>query len=153
MKINKLAKEVYGDKTYKEMLNNKFFDGWESSCTGKTTALILYYIADALDNPGVELHIREPGKDYTVSCKACGMVDQLLNTIEQLGLRFMKFNRSKGTLTYELFEEVDVKEFVSEQSELDILKEKLVKAATDGDLEAVTAYSQAIQRIKSVGKI
>lgn len=151
MKINKLAKAVYGDKVYNEMLNNKYFKGWDTVCTGKTTVLILNCIMKALANPGVEIFIGDYHKHVPVAYRVGGVIDELLATIEKLGLRFMKFNRAKGTLTFELFEEVDVNDFVSEVSELDILKKKLVKAAEDGDLDAVTAYSQAIQRIKSVG--
>lgn len=147
MKINKLAKAVCGDTIYNDMLNNTSFKGWDKSCTGKTTALILYYIADALDNPNKELLVREPDKPYNLSCSAGGMVDSLVRTINILGLRFMKFNRVKGTLTYELFEEVE-DETVQQKSEMDILKEKLIDATLRGDLDAVSVYSQAIQRIR-----
>lgn len=147
MKVNKLAKVLCGESIYNDMLNNPSFEGWDKSCTGKTTALILYYIADALDNPNKELVVREPDKPYNLSCSAGGMVDSLVRTINILGLRFMKFNRVKGTLTYELFEEVE-DETVQQKSELNILKEKLIDATLRGNLDAVSVYSQAIQRIR-----
>lgn len=140
MKINKLAREIYKGDQYKIFVDAGLT---ETNCTGRSTSLALKYIATSLENPGFGVQLAEHGLPR--DAMAGGFVALVERLIYTLDLRFMKVNPAKLTLTYDLFEEVQ-----EEVDPLALLYEQLTKATAKGDLEAITTYSQAIQRLRSI---
>lgn len=142
MKVNKLAKEIYGSN-YETFAKAGLT---EKGCTGKTTAHALKVIAETLESPGKEIYLSEPDKHLMLIRASGGFLGVVKHVIKTLNLRFIVINEMKMTIKYDLFEEV--KDQAVESDPISLLKEKLSEATLKGNLEAVTTYSQAIQRLQ-----
>jgi len=101
-KINKLARDVLGFNINYIPENQRL-----ERVTGKTTGIILKQISDAILNPESIVKIGEFGdrRDH----RSGGFIDQLIEMIDKLELKYMYVNRVKGDLVYRPFEEVEDK--------------------------------------------
>lgn len=149
-KVNKLAKELYGPYYDHYIKHTGNFKG----CTGKSTAIALKLIAEALENPGKPIAITE-GRGNIPENAPGGFVDVVEKTIEKLGLKFMHINRASKTLVYKLYEEsftseitIDLKVNVVTDEVANMLVKELESAVGRQDYIAVESLSKAIQRIK-----
>lgn len=135
MKVNKLAKELLGEDSYKIFERAVGADG---GITGKTTANVLECITLAL---------RNPNQPIAFMPENANSICVLENTIEKLGLRFMKISRMSNALTYELFEEAY--DEVTKESVKQGLMSGLDNATKSNDVHLIDVYSKAIQRLEA----
>tara|TARA_Y100000114_G_C11764120_1_gene332335 strand:+ start:30433 stop:30852 length:420 start_codon:yes stop_codon:yes gene_type:complete len=135
MKVNKLAKEILGEDSYKIFEKAVGADG---GITGKTTANVLECITLALRNPNQPVDFMPENANS---------ICVLENTIEKLGLRFMKISRISNALTYELFEE-DYDE-VTKESVKQWLMFGLWNATKSNNAQMIDVYSKALQRLEA----
>lgn len=145
MKINNLAKLVYGPEQYAAGVANKYFGGWDNVCTGKTTANLLRIISVAMASPGKEVPIYEGWSHIQTSTCPGGLQDQLVSLLNKLEFKFFEISKAKNTLVFNPFEEYE--EPVDNKNTVEQLYNKLSKAAEERDLDAVETYSKAIQRL------
>ena len=79
----------------------------KDNCTGKTTAVCLRAISDAMLSPNTSIDLqklRELDNSHKASLNtAGGFLDCLQEVIDKMELKFLNLNRTRATLTYNIY--------------------------------------------------
>lgn len=79
----------------------------KDNCTGKTTAICLRAISDAMLSPNTSVDLQKLRElDNTHQAPlgvAGGFLDTLQDVIDKMELKFLNLNRTRATLTYNIY--------------------------------------------------
>lgn len=77
---------------------------YQDRCTGKSTALALKYIADAIENPNKRIVVKD---HYGTQEADRYLLRKAQEVVEMLDLKEIKFNTVNNTILFNLYSDVD----------------------------------------------